>query len=370
MIIRAIVPVMLRYTPTHPPRDALAGIPFRDVFLVRVETDEGISGIGEGFALGSLGSLNAIVEEVLRPLLVGEDPCRIDYLWDKMYSQTFRFGRRGIVLAAISAIDIALWDILGKQSGLPVYKLLGGAKEGLPPYASGGYYQEGKDITGLVEEALHYKSLGYRAMKMKVGGASLQEDLDRIRAVREAIGPEMDLAIDANNAWDYPSALRVGRECDKLGLLFFEEPLSSDFLHLSKHLNQAIDVPVAGYETELTRFGMRDYIAQGGIDIVQTDAIWTGGISEMRRIGVLAGAWGMPVIPHFSASAVSLAANLHAGCSLNNASLFEYTLDDNPLRDDLLLDPIIFRQGVLHPSNAPGLGIELNPDVVQRYSVT
>ena len=258
MIITNVEPIMLCYKPKNAPRDGLANIPARDVFLVKVHTDEGITGIGEGFALGSLKSTAVLVEETLAPLIVGKDPAMIEALWNRMYQQTFRYGRRGILIAGLSAIDLALWDILGKKTGMPVYKLLGGAHDSLIPYASAGYYMEGKTPADLAQEALSYKKMGFGIMKMKIGGASIREDQERIHAVREATGDDFKLAVDANNAYDFQDALTMARFCDREGIFFFEEPLSSDFMEDSRRLADAVDVPIAGYETQLTRYGMRD----------------------------------------------------------------------------------------------------------------
>jgi len=367
--ISGIESILLSYLPKNPPRDGLSGIPTRDVYLVKITTDEGITGIGEGFALGSLKSTAMIVEEILKPLLIGEDPTQIEGLWQKIYRTTFRVGRRGIVLAAMSAVDIALWDILGKKAGLPVCKLLGGVKDSLVAYASAGYYQEGKGLDGLAKEMDGYRSQGFRAAKMKVGGESLAADVERVRVAREALGPEVKLAVDANNAWDYSTALRFARAIEKYDILFFEEPLSSDDVQGSIKLARDCDIPIAGYETEYTRFGLRDLIVQDAVDIVQTDVIWSGGLSEARKIGILASTFGKECIPHFSAGAVSLAANLHFGASLANINLFELTVDDNPLRSELSLLPIEVRDGIIFVPDRPGLGVELNEKLVERFRV-
>ena len=369
MKITEVNPIKLKFFPKNPPRDGLAGIPSRDVYLVEIKTDEGISGIGEGFALGSLDSLETITVETLKPHLIGKDPLKIEELWQCMYSNTARYGRRGIVMAAISAVDIALWDILGKAAGMPIYRLLGAAKSSLEPYASAGYYMEGKGIEELCQEFREYVQMGFKTMKMKVGGAPLKEDIERVRAVRAEVGPDVDFGIDANNAWDYPTALKMARCCEEENVLFFEEPLSSDFLQDCVRLAANTDVPIAGYETKLTRYGMRDFIVNDAVDIVQVDAIWTGGISEARRVGILAGAWGKQVIPHFSASMVSLAANLSFGLSLSNATYMEYTLDENPLRSELCQESIVMKDGQVKVFEKPGLGLEINWDTVDRYRV-
>ncbi|MET3506688.1 mandelate racemase/muconate lactonizing enzyme family protein [Halalkalibacter oceani] len=370
MRITNIETIMLSYLPSKPPRDSLSGIQTRDVFLVKVDTDEGIIGIGEGFALGSLHSTAIIVEEILKPLLKNEDPTNIDKIWEKMYRGSFRVGRRGIVLAAMSAIDIALWDVLGKKAGLPVYKLLGGASASLSAYASAGYYQEGKGLAELHAEMKSYKEQGFKAVKMKVGGESFEEDIERVRTAREALGSSTKLAVDANNAYDYDNALRFARAIEKEDIFFFEEPLSSDDIRNSRKLADKTDIPIAGYETEYTRYGLRDLLLHDAVDIVQTDAIWTGGISEARKIGILAAAFGKKCIPHFSAGIVSLAANLHFGASLANVEWFELTMDDNPLRSALSVEGFKLEEGTIFLPDKPGLGIELDEEVLKKHQVS
>lgn len=368
MKITEINPIKLKFFPKNPPRDGLAGIPSRDVFLVQIKTDEGVEGIGEGFALGCLDSLETITNETLKPHLIGKNPLMIQQLWDAMYQNTSRYGRRGVTMAAISAVDIALWDILGKVSGQPVYKLLGAARETLEPYASAGYYMDGKGLTELQEEFTGYLDMGFKTMKMKVGGAPFNEDVERVRAVRKAVG-DADFGIDANNAWDYPTALKMARICEEENVLFFEEPMSTDFMQDCIRLAHSTDVPIAGYETNLTRFGMRDFIVNDAVDIVQVDAIWSGGISEAKRVGELAAAWGKSVIPHFSASMVSLAANLSFGLSLSNTRYMEYTLDENPLRTELCQQGIVMKDGMVTVFEEPGLGLSLNWDTIGKYRV-
>lgn len=368
MKITAVEPILLSYLPENPPRDGLSGIQTRDVFLVKIHTDEGIVGVGEGFALGSLRSTEMIVKEIISPLLIGADPTNIEGLWEKMYKHSFRVGRRGIVLAAMSAIDIALWDILGKKAQLPVYKLLGGVSDSINAYASAGYYVEGKTLHDLAEEMAAYREQGFKAAKMKVGGESFETDVERVKTARAALGSKVKLAIDANNAYDYNYALKFAKAVEPYDIFFFEEPLSSDDLHNSMKLSRDIHIPVAGYETEYTRYGLRDFIINDAIDIVQTDVIWSGGISEARKIGILSSTFGKECIPHFSAGAVSLAANLHFGLSLSNIHWFELTVDDNELRTSLITEPFMeLKDGCITVKDKPGLGIDLNEETMEKY---
>ncbi len=367
MKITGIECVMLSYTPENPPIDGLSNIAAREVFLVRVRTDEGVEGIGEGFTLGAIRSLATVVEECFTPLLLGQDPRDIERLWQRVYRANFRSGRRGLFLSAISAVDIALWDILGKVANLPVYKLGGGCRDSVRAYASGGYYLAGKGLDALTAEAARYREQGFSCMKMKIGGAPRARDLERIDEVRRTLGDDIELAVDANNAYDFNEALAMGRRLEERGVVFFEEPISSDFLDASVELAAKLDIPIAGYETEVTAFGMRDFIARRGVDIAQPDAIWSGGISECLKIAHLAAAWGMTVIPHFSAAAVSLAANAHWAAMVENCRWIELTQDPNPLRDELAKEPIRVEKGMLLLPEAPGIGIELDERTVEKY---
>jgi D-arabinonate dehydratase len=367
--ITAIRPIKLRFTPVNGLADGLAAIPSRDVFLVQVETDEGITGIGEGFALGSLDSMQTVLDETVTPLVLGQDPFYTAAIWEQVYRLTYRYGRRGLVMAVLSAVDIALWDIMGKATGTPVYKLLGASRSRVPAYASGGYYASGKGPQQLAEEARSYKAMGFKAMKMKIGAEPLKVDLARVEAVREALGSDLQLAVDANNAYDFNAAVKMARLLEPLDLAWFEEPISGDCLEDSIRLADATDIPIAGYETELTRYALRDFISRRGVDIVQTDVIWAGGITECRNIAVLASAWGLACVPHFSAGAVSLAANLHFAAAMPNVPLIELTLDENPLRDLLSLSPVRRDGGDLLLPDEPGLGVTLNPDIVAQYRV-
>ncbi|WP_408011804.1 mandelate racemase/muconate lactonizing enzyme family protein [Pseudalkalibacillus sp. A8] len=223
---------------------------------------------------------------------------------------TFRIGRRGIVLSAISAVDIALWDLLGKKTNMPVYKLLGAFSSIIRAYASGGYYAEGKGMEDLAKEAEEYVKMGFQAMKMKIGGTSIEEDVERIRTVKNVLGNKVKLAIDANNSYNVNDEIRLCKQVEGFDLFFFEEPLSTDFVDNSRYLAERTTIPIAGYETEYTRYGIHGLLKDRAVSIAQTDAIWSGGITECRKIGILASIYGLDIIPHFSAGAVSLAANL------------------------------------------------------------
>jgi L-alanine-DL-glutamate epimerase-like enolase superfamily enzyme len=273
----------------------------RGGLLVEVETDAGITGIGEAGVGG--GNTRHVVETQLRPMLVGEDPLLIEGLWQKMFARTRQFGRRGIVMNAISGIDIALWDIAGKVAKLPVYRLLGACRDRVEAYASGGFYQEGKSVDRLAGEAEGYRARGFKGMKMKIGrnpstqthlrhlagNAQLcevepEEDIARVAAVRKALGPKAKLMVDVNCAWSPAMAIEMGRALEPSKLYWIEEPVATDDIDGSARVAAALATPIAGYETEIGLYGFRELITRGAVDIVQPDLAWTGGFSEGRTL--------------------------------------------------------------------------------------
>lgn len=384
MRITGVRTIMLRYPYEQPIASAAGVIHARLALLVEIDTDAGISGIGEA-AVGS----RAIVDEELAPFLVGQDPTQIEWIWQSIYHRFGRAGRRGVVLNALSGIDIALWDILGKVAGLPVYQLLGAYQERVPAYASAGFYQAGKGIAGLQAEAAAAIRDGFQAFKMKVGRvprpvpgatahlleanqllvASDDEDLARVAAVREALGPGPALMIDANCAWTADQALRFAAAVEPQRIFWIEEPVDTDDHAASAALAATTAIPIAGYETEVGLNGFTRLIEAGAVDVVQPDVAWAGGITECRRIAALAQAHHLAYAPHCFSSAILLVASLHLGASLPNCSLIEVDRNPNALRDDLLREPVVVRDGYADVPRGPGLGIELDLETVEKYRV-
>lgn len=292
-------------------------------------------------------------------------------------------------MMALSGIDIALWDIIGQATHTPLYRLLGGYRDTLDAYASAGFYTQNKDAAALANEFAGYVERGFRHVKMKVGRnpevmlnplhdmqaadyatATLEEDIERVKVVREAIGPKVRLALDANNAWTPSLALQFMRQVEHLDIYWFEEPVATDDIEGSAMLAHQLDTPVAGYETETGLPGFRELITRRAVDIVQPDVIWTGGITECRKVAALAQAYGLPVIPHVFSSAVSSIANMHFIAAIPNGGLLEFDQNLNPLRSELFETPIkITTEGKVHLPDRPGLGVTLNQDTIKRYQV-
>ena len=369
--------------------DSIHYMPVRAALLVEMGTDDGKVGIGESAIYGGPASVvQTMIHDELAPRILGQDPTRPEWLWQVMMGRSHQHGDGGVLPAAVSGLDIAAWDLVGQAAGMPLYRLLGGYRDEVPAYASAGFYAEGKDAGGLAEEARGYVERGFRHVKIKVGRTTdtpvnplthmdapdfatvtLAEDLRRVGAVRRAVGEDVRLMVDANNAWTKPTALAAGREFERLGVHWFEEPVATDDRAGSAELAGALDVPVAGYETRTGLAGFRDLIAERAVDIVQPDVIWSGGITVCRRIAALAAAANMPCVPHVFSTAVSLAANLHFIASLPNSYLLEFDQNPNALRSELLEEPITpDERGIVTVPEGPGLGVRLDHETLRRYA--
>jgi L-alanine-DL-glutamate epimerase-like enolase superfamily enzyme len=388
--ITEVSTIKLRYDMPTPMADAIHYMPERAALLVQIATDEGHVGLGECAAYGgSLDSMERVVLDDLRPSLLGEDPFRVERLWSRMARRSSQRGTAGMLLQAISGVDIALWDLIGQATGTPIYRLLGGYRDTLDVYASAGFYAAAKGPAELAEEVGGYAERGFRTVKMKIGRnpevmlnplpdmwapdyatATLEEDIERVRAARAAIGPRVGLAIDANNAWTPPVAIQFMRRVADEQIAWLEEPVATDDVAGSAEVARALDVPVAGYETATGLASFRELITRRAVDIVQPDVIWTGGITVCRKVAALAEAYSLPVIPHVFSSAVAAIANMHFIASLPNGSLLEFDQNPNPLRSELFEDPLVVpSDGTIRLPDRAGLGVTLNQTVIDHYRV-
>jgi D-galactarolactone cycloisomerase len=362
-----------------------AWIPARTAHLVEVETDAGIVGIGEAFGGGNVAIANkAIVEHVLRPMLLGQNPADVEVLWHRMYNTLRDHGQKGMPLQAISGVDIALWDILGKEAGKPLYQLLGGRfRERITPYGYGMLFRDVPDLPAdFAREAADIVALGFTAVKMKIG-ISPRDDLRLVKAVREAIGPDVRLMVDANHAYTATEAIPLGRKFEELDVFWFEEPVAPEDYEGYHEVKTALDLAIAGGEAEFSRWGFRELIGRRCVDILQPEVAGMGGITEFRKVVALATTWGIPIVPHVFGSAVLIAADMHLVASLPDQPgslnpvqpMLEYDTTPNPLRTDLLREPLpvlaeLRRSGGTIPvPEGPGLGVDLDPAVVRRYRV-
>jgi D-galactarolactone cycloisomerase len=354
----------------------------RSATLVRITTDNGLHGWGEAFAQGLEPPeiAAAVIQHALSPLLIGQNALDISVLWHKMYSRTRDYGRKGSVVAAISAIDIALWDLAGHFYQQPVYQLLGGAQRTtVKPYATGFYRLHGKDESArLAEEALGHVGAGFSAMKVKLG-FGLQDDIKVMSAIGDALaGTNVELMVDTNHAYGRRDARILGEHLRQYNLRWYEEPVVPEDIDGYAELRQTLSVPIAGGENEHTAYGFNTLFQRGAIDIAQPDIGSCGGISAARDITTLAQANGVMVNPHVWGSAIAQAASLQLLAWLPTAhhSLFaeepilEYDLSSHPFRQELIAKPVAITDGVVSIPNGPGLGIEVKMDTVEQHSVS
>lgn len=339
----------------------------RDYLLVRVESDDGVAGIGFCYVGSAGGRLGVVaVEDLLGPLLIGRDRLSVERTWRDMYRESLLQGRAGTVLRALSALDTAIWDLNARAVGLPLWRYLGAAEEeSVPAYASGGYYLEGKTPEHLGEELAGYVAQGFRAVKMKVGRLKPAEEEARIAAAREAVGPDVLLMLDANNAWeDLPTALSYVRRYEPYDPYWIEEPFGPDDIDNHARLAASTPVQVATGEIEAGRWRFKELLEKGGAAILQTDAVVCGGISEWRRIAGLAAGYGVRMCPHWFHDL-----HVHLTASVTNGQFVEFFPDDAVLNFRRLIDrQLEARDGRLLLPRRPGLGFDFDAGTVDRYA--
>ena len=360
--------------------------PERSSMLVRIETDDGLIGWGEGGQYGPPQPVASCIDSVLSPLIIGANAAQPVVIWEKLYAHVRDYGPRGPYIEAISAIDIALWDIFGKRLGVSISNLLGGRqRESIPAYATGGYYKQGYDkdykkaLLDLSHEVESFAESGFQIMKVKIGLLSIEQDIERLQTIRRAAGPRIKLLVDSNHAYNAATAIHMGRRMEEFDIRWFEEPVVPEDRAGYRRVRESINIPVAGGECEYTRYGFRDLITGECVDIAQPDICVCGGLSEFIQIKALASSFGVWVIPHVWGSGVALATALHALSTippfphtanpvpLQNEPVVEFDQSPNPLRDELLIDRITLENSRVSVPAGPGLGIEIDEAVLSRY---
>ena len=351
---------------------SMGNFAFHNWLLVEIFTDTGLVGLGDA-ALSPVVTKN-LVDTYLKPILMGADPWDTEFIWQQMYRRTLAFGRKGVALAAISAVDIALWDILGKDAKQPVYRLLGGrTKEKIPVYASRLYAMP---LDELRREAQKYKAEGYQAMKLRFGwgpldgAAGMQRNVELLETVRDVIGYEIDLMADAYMGWTLDYAKRMLPLLEPFRLRWLEEPVIPDDMGGYKELKSYGRVPIAGGEHEFTIFGFRDLLEANALDVIQFDTNRVGGISQARKISALAESFQVPVVPHAGqmhnyhvvmASLNSPMAEFFPKVDVEVGNeLFWYIFDGEPVPTNGFIDL---------NENTPGLGLTVNEDSLRRFKI-
>jgi L-rhamnonate dehydratase len=351
---------------------SMGNFSFHEWLLVEIFTDAGLVGLGNAALSPTVTKL--LIDTYLKPLLIGADPWDTEFLWQRMYRRTLAFGRKGVAMTAISAIDIALWDLLGKDAKQPVYRLLGGrTKERIPVYASRLYAMP---LDELRAEAVRYKAEGYRAMKLRFGwgpidgAAGMEKNIELVRTVREAVGDSVDLMADAYMGWTLDYAKRMLPRLEPFRLRWLEEPVIPDDTRGYRELKAHCRVPIAGGEHEFTIFGFRDLLEQNALDYIQFDTNRVGGISQARKISALAESFQVPVVPHAGQmhNYHVVMANLNSPIAeffpkvdveVGN-ELFWYIFDGEPVPVDGFIDL---------DDSTPGLGLTVNEESLKRFRV-
>lgn len=346
----------------------------RKICIVKITSDSGHVGWGEGY--GPAGIIEAGIKH-LTPFILNENPLETETIWSIMYRRSLDFSRSGVLVSAISAIDVALWDLKGKILEQPVHRLLGGKKrERIVPYATGMYFNDRDDLSqSLPAEAEQYAKLGYKAMKMKVG-LGIKKDIEYVKNIRQAIGPDIALMIDSNHAYNLREAIVLANAVEKYNISWFEEPVSPEYYDQYANLRAKTSIPIAGGECEYLRFGFQRLFQAQAVDIAQPDICATGGLTEAKRIATLATVYGVEIVPHTWGTGIALSAAAHFICNLDLLpgrmfaphALIEFDRTENKLREELTSSDMTFVDGEFIISDQPGLGFELNEDALKHFS--
>lgn len=339
----------------------------RDYCLVKIRTTDGVEGLGFCYGGSAAGTIVRVtVEELLAPQLIGEESTRVEGLWERLYRDALLQGRAGSAMRAISILDIALWDLNARAVGLPLYRYLGyWPNDSVPAYASGGYYVDGKTAKKLGEEMASYAACGFKAVKMKVGRLTPPEEEERVRVARDAVGPDILLMLDANNAWaDLPTALLYCKRFEKYNPYWIEEPFSPDEVDNHARLSASTSISVATGEIEVGRWRFKELLDRQGAAILQADAAVCGGITEWRRIAHTAASYGVTISPHWFHDL-----HVHLVASAPNARYVEFFPDDQVLNFRRLIDrQLEVRNGELVLPKEPGLGFDFDERAVTKYA--
>ena len=353
-----------RWPRKKPIRNGKYIYPTASLNLIKISTDEGISSIGLSGSVEGAENIGKSILEHFKQVVIGQDPFDTERIWDDLW-QPKLIGRRGITTRIISGIDIALWDLKGKIVGKPLYKLLGGYTDKVPVYIAGGYYEEGKSLQDLAQEMEDSLTLGAKAIKMKIGGVSINEDVERVEVVRKTVGPKIKIMVDANCAYRHYEAIEIARKIEQYDISWFEEPVNPDDYKGHKIVSESTIIPIATGENEYTRYGFRDLIETRSADIIQPDALVMGGITEFAKVAALAQAHDLAIAPHGNQEV-----HVHLASAIPNGLTVEYYSNStDPMWGKIFKDTLQIKDGCVSPPKRPGLGIELNQELLNKYKL-
>lgn len=348
----------------------------RTIMIVEIITDDNISGFGEAF--GNAYINKAIIENVYKDKIIGQSIFDTSKIWEQLYNCLRDNGQKGSCIQAISAIDIALWDLKGKYTHLPVYALMGGARrEKIKLYATGLYHSNSQTVMNdLIKEAVSYVNDGFKAIKIKIG-FGIEDDIKTVKAIRKAVGNDIELMVDANHAYNSMTAIRLSREIEECNILWFEEPVPPEDLNGYIEIKQKTNIPVAGGEAEFTAYGHRNIVNKRAVDILQPDCCVTGGLTEFLKISTLAKLENIQCYPHIWGSAIAVRTGYNA-CfvnpdypdSLNPSEVYmELDRTENIFREELSMVKLKIKSGYVYKENYEGLGIVINRELISKYQI-
>jgi L-rhamnonate dehydratase len=348
----------------------------QDDLIIVVETDEGITGFGEVDTAPYVGK--AIVDAYmshgtcygLREVIVGSDPFDYEQIWSNMWAKTYYYGRSGPVMHVMSGIDMAIWDIMGKATGKPVHKLLGGSyADKVRPYASALMPDSKEEVKSMVEK---YDALGYTAVKFGWGplGYDVRFDLQLIEMARKTASDHMEIMIDIGKRYKLKQAMYVAKAMEQLNIYWLEEPLPAEDLTGYRRLTESTTTRIATGEEESGRLAFSRLISEAHIDVVQPDISRCGGLTEAKKIAVMAADSNITLVPHAFKTGILVAASIHFIAATPDIPFLEFSVTESAIRKELLLNPFVQKDGFVKVPTTPGLGIDLNPEVIKKYGVT
>ncbi len=329
--------------------------------VVRITTDQGLEGFGVTYHEVGGEAIKSLIINDMAPKLIGRDPLETEVIWQEFFQYMRGIGRKGLMFCALSAVDIALWDLKGKMLNLPLYKLLGGNKTKIPVYASGGWTSYSDDR--LVDEIKNMVAQGYKMVKFKVGvegGTKPLRDVERVRKVRDAIGPDIGIMLDANNCWDAATGVRFANIVKDYDIMFLEEPVMADDIPGLARFKRGTDLPLASGEHEYTKFGVRDLILNNAADVIQVDVTRVGGYTEILKVAAMTQAWNLKFAPHAMENI-----HIHLISAIPNALFLERLFLFEEITSSIYKNPPMPKNGFMEIPDLPGLGLELDKDFIK-----
>jgi L-alanine-DL-glutamate epimerase-like enolase superfamily enzyme len=343
----------------EPPANGIMSASARELLVLEVLTRGGLTGMGYLQPLrGGLETLDACIAGMIAPIVIGRDATEVEGIWQSLWRGTYWMGRMGVAIFCLAAVDIALWDLVGKKAGLPLYRLWGKSRSEVPAYGSGCWRGLGRD--GMISKAKHFTGMGLEAIKMQAAHVRpWREDVKNVFAMREALGPDVEIMVDVNMGWTADTAIQAGRYFDDADIYWLEEPVVCEDFEGYRRIARHLRTRVVGGETHFTRYDMRPFFRKPSTPILQPDMM-RGGLTELRKIAAVADTWGLTIAPHLFHELM-----VHVLASIPNANYVEY-MDWN---DDLWVEPAIPQSGKLRPPESPGHGLAFKPDLLKSQRI-